>query len=176
MFNLNIHPIFIHFPVALLTMYALLELVRFRSVMAQPYWFYVKAMFAITGSLATIVALVTGDMAESIVTRTNPSLRPLIETHSDWAVITTTIFAVLAFVYLVEWIQRHSKFFFRNKFLIAAWRFCLWAKNSIMMSYVLVPLAVAGLISVTITGSLGGAIAYGPNIDPVVHFVYHLFF
>lgn len=37
-------------------------------------------------------------------------------------------------------------------------------------------LALIGLIAITMTGALGGAIVYGPNVDPVVKFVYSLFF
>lgn len=33
--------------------------------------------------------------------------------------------------------------------------------------------ALIGLWMVSITGALGGAIAYGPNIDPFVSIVYH---
>src|ERR1051326_6600291 len=119
--NLNVHPIFVHFPVALLTIYCLLEFVRLRKVTSQPYWFYIKAMFVIIGSLATAAALITGDMAEDIVAGSDRALRHFI--------IETRLVILLAFV---------------------------------------------GLAVVTITGSLGGAVAFGPNIDPVVHFIYQM--
>jgi hypothetical protein len=32
------------------------------------------------------------------------------------------------------------------------------------------------MILVTIVGALGGALVYGPEVDPVVSVVYHLFF
>lgn len=34
----------------------------------------------------------------------------------------------------------------------------------------------AGLLLITLTGALGGIIAYGPDIDPVASFVYRLLF
>ncbi|MEK7110290.1 MAG: hypothetical protein AAB759_00205 [Patescibacteria group bacterium] len=39
---MNIHPAFVHFPIALLTIYAVLELARFRFFTARPYWFHLK--------------------------------------------------------------------------------------------------------------------------------------
>lgn len=37
-------------------------------------------------------------------------------------------------------------------------------------------LALLGIIAVTITGALGGAISHGANTDPVVQMIYNLFF
>lgn len=36
--------------------------------------------------------------------------------------------------------------------------------------------AFLGFVSLVVTGSLGAAIVHGPEIDPIVSFVYHLFF
>ena len=41
--KMNIHPIFVHFPIALLTLYSLAELIRWRRITELAYWFYVKA-------------------------------------------------------------------------------------------------------------------------------------
>ena len=35
-------------------------------------------------------------------------------------------------------------------------------------------LALLGLIAITITGGLGGAIVYGKDVDPIVSFIYKL--
>ncbi len=37
-------------------------------------------------------------------------------------------------------------------------------------------LALIGIVGITITGTLGGAMVHGPEVDPFVSFVYHLFF
>ena len=37
-------------------------------------------------------------------------------------------------------------------------------------------IALVGIVVITITGALGGAIVYGPEVDPIVSVIYHLFF
>ena len=47
--------------------------------------------------------------------------------------------------------------------------------NAVLQSPFLILMALAGLAAITITGALGGAVVYGPNIDPVVSAVYRFF-
>jgi hypothetical protein len=49
--------------------------------------------------------------------------------------------------------------------------------QSIVLNVYIAPLlALLGIIAVTITGALGGAIAHGADTDPVVQMIYSLFF
>jgi len=57
---MNVHPIFVHFPIALLTIYALLELIQFKKVTSWNPWFYIKASFVVFGAIGTYAALFTG--------------------------------------------------------------------------------------------------------------------
>jgi len=43
-------------------------------------------------------------------------------------------------------------------------------------SFIVALAALARLIAISITGTLGGAIVYGPDVDLVVSLVYHLLF
>jgi len=43
--------------------------------------------------------------------------------------------------------------------------------QKIINSGLIIPLALFGLAAIAITGALGGAIVYGPNIDPFVAFI-----
>ncbi|MES2213932.1 MAG: DUF2231 domain-containing protein [Patescibacteria group bacterium] len=137
---MNIHPIIVHFPVALLSLYAVLELVRFRKVMEKPYWFYIKGALVIFGSLGSLAAYATGPEGK-------PAPR-ILEMHATFATATLFIFAVIAFSYLFQWCKpnKYSAFIHR--------------------SYIIIPLAVIGLICVTVTGALGGAMVYGTHFDP----------
>ncbi|KHO51327.1 MAG: hypothetical protein QT04_C0044G0036 [archaeon GW2011_AR11] len=63
---LNIHPIFVHFPIALLSLYAVMVLIRFRKVMGLPYWSYAKAILAIAGTLGAFAALQTGSLVGAL--------------------------------------------------------------------------------------------------------------
>ena len=61
---MNLHPIFVHFPIALFTLYALLECARFKKLQEQTYYFYLKAFLVITGGLASSAAYIT--MAQTL--------------------------------------------------------------------------------------------------------------
>jgi uncharacterized membrane protein len=137
---MDLHPLIVHFPVALLTIYAVLELIRFKKVLAKPYWFFVKAMFVIFGALGAAAAYLTGPDALA--------RSPLGQMHQNFATITLSIFAVIGFAYLLEWKKpnRYSGF--------------------VLRPYIIIPLALLGLVAVVITGGLGGALVYGTNFDP----------
>lgn len=171
---MNIHPIFVHFPIALMTIYAVAELLRFKKIKETAYWFYVKAVLVIIGTISAFVALNTGDSAEHLA---NKDLRPLIEIHSTFASASTWIFGFLAIVYLVSWISK-SEFDqkLRSSKFSKIWNIKVNIAQKILNGYLPVILALIGLATITITGALGGAIVYGPEIDPIVSFIYHLFF
>lgn len=137
--HMDIHPIIVHFPVALLTLYAVFELVRFRRVLEKPYWFYVKAVLAIFGSLASAAAYLTGPDAHGAA---------LVQMHGNFAFATLIVFGIIGFSYLFQWFRPNK------------------LSSLIQRSYILIPLALLGLACVTITGGLGGAIVYGTHFDP----------
>ena len=165
--NLNVHPIVVHFPIALLTIYALMELVRFKKIAGQPYWFYVKATFVILGSLASVVAYETGKWAARAI-RSDLSLRPILRLHETYASLTIVIFGVLAVAYFVAWMETTG--YFKN-WDFGLWKLAVWLKNLILQAPLAITLALLGLVVITITGALGGTLVYGPNIDPVVKLV-----
>ena len=168
---MNLHPILVHFPIALFTLYALLECARFKKLQEQAYYFYLKAFLVITGSLASSAAYITGDMQKDQLPA-DAAIRPIVEFHSTWALATITIFAVIALAYLIAWLNRQNVF---TSIQNQTFRRITSAAHAFTQGWIIVPLALAGLISVTITGALGGSIVYGPNIDPVASFIYRLF-
>lgn len=170
---MNFHVIFVHFPIALFTIYALLELVSIKKLNELSYWFYVKAVLVITGAASALITLQTGDAVEDQY----HNFRALVEIHSTWAGIATAIFAVMAVVYAVVWINRQWHLDQRVQgSLSKAWNLLTKLSVFILKRWVLVILALLGLIAITFTGALGGAIAKGPDIDPIVYFIYHLYF
>lgn len=171
---MNIHPVFVHFPIALMTFYAICELLRFKKLTNTTYWFYVKAVLVIAGTLSAFLALNTGELAEHLADR---GLRPLIETHSAFASASTWIFGIISLLYLISWISRselNQKIL--NSKIGSIWNKKVYWANKIINSWFIILLAFVGLCMITITGALGGAIVYGPNVDPIVSFIYHLFF
>jgi uncharacterized membrane protein len=173
---MNLHPIAVHFPIALLTVYSILEFVRLRKITSQPYWFYIKAIFVVFGSMGTLGALFTGDMAANLI-KNDAQLRVVKNVHENFADATTFVFGILAVCYFISFLERAGYFTsIKNSFVNAVWKFLLKIKHLAIETPIVVFLALVGLILVTITGSLGGYMVYGEKVDPVVKFVYHIFF
>lgn len=191
---MNIHPIFVHFPIALLTLYAVLEIAiplkikafrlfkwdtspRFEKMyqlLTNPVWTSIKAFLVLVGTVLTFATLQTGEWAEEIYRSTGVNgtsqIGRLIETHSTFADFTMIVFSVLAVGYLAQILWNTYTLTLQKYTFIPA------ISNIILHPKVAPLLAFVGIIALTITGALGGAIAHGPNTDPVVQMIYGWFF
>ena len=142
-----LHPIITHFPLALLTVYSVFELIRFKKVTEKPYWFFVKAIFVTLGTITAVLAWLTGPEVSG---------SRLGEMHELFATNSLLIFAIIALTYFSTW----------------CWP--ILVSKFIMRSYIIIPLALLGLICIVITGSLGGAMVYGTDFDPLMAPVFKL--
>lgn len=165
---MNIHPALVHFPIALLTLYSLFELIPSRRVRHNSTWQKIKAVFLLLGSASSLLTYQAGLIAKELFGETD-----LINMHQLWATITVWFFAFLSLVYLLalfkERIMTHSGIIgkFSGLARAATWLY----RSPLLMAF-----GLFGLAAITITGALGGAIVYGPNNDPAVQFIYSLFF
>lgn len=165
----NYHVLIVHFPIALLVLYSLLEIVRFRRLQDLPYYFHVKAFLLIVGTGSAVLAGLTGALIKSEF-RASREIRQVLEIHSSVAQITTVYFGIYALLYFIAWLGREnllSRMPSANKFLPHVEK-CLRSRWMIAVGLI-------GLLLITLTGALGGIIAYGPSVDPITQFVYSLF-
>lgn len=168
----QLHPVMVHFPIGLLTVYALLELIPFRTTWTDPRWIFAKRTLLFFGTAAVIVAATTGEArgGENIAPGTALAMHELMGT------ITKSIFLVIAGSQLVlvstRWIIRLVS---KREWMHVIWKILERISIIIALRPVIVLLAVAGLVSLTITGALGGGMVYGPEADPMVKAVYALF-
>jgi uncharacterized membrane protein len=176
---MNIHPLFVHFPLGLLIVYALLEVAslfpRFRRIESLST---VKAFLAIAGGVFAYITAFFGEMAEEALNPSGP-LAALIGTHSMFAYSTIAVFSLLAGAYLVRFISASrvgANPIFTLPVIKPAWRFLTALSQFILFPQIAAVLALGGLVLITITGGLGASIVYGPNFDPFVHFIYGTFF
>lgn len=161
----------VHFPIALLTFYAFLEIISVKRLRSLDAFWYVKAVLVVAGSLSAFATRQTGEMIEHEFS----FVKNVVEIHALWATITTAVFSVLAICYLVAWITRvFPERVERLAWFKPVWNVFLKIQAFVLNRYVSLLIALFGLVAVTITGALGGAIANGPEIDPVVKFVYNL--
>lgn len=168
---MNIHPLFVHFPIGILVLYAVLEILPLARWYPQAPWDAIKTVLSIAGAAGAVAASGTGEIAEKLLE--DKSLRGLIEVHSSFAAATTLIFGTLAFSYFVRWLSSHHKIFEGRLRPLA---FVGPIADIIATRAILVLLALGGLGAITITGGLGAAIVYGPDADPFVAIIYSLFF
>ena len=163
---MNIHPIVVHFPIAFLVVYALCELLRFKKITGQPYWFYVKAFLVIVGMAGAFVAYQAGEAIEHLF---EAEYGEVVRAHALFARISIMLFGILAVSYFIAWLNRLKTI---NS---SSWRMLTRIQTLVLETPVVIILAVLGLIAISITGALGAAIAHGPDMDPFVSFVYKIF-
>ncbi len=150
---MNIHPIFVHFPIALFTLYAFFEVIRLPVLIRQAWYFYIKAVLVITGSATSFMAVITGNMAKKFMAG-----HPALQLHERFGFATTIIFVVIAVAYIFAWKSKESGLEnFGSKLVNSKW---------------VIILAVLGFACLTITGGLGGAMVYGPDADPLFRPIY----
>ena len=162
----NIHPIIVHFPIALLTVYCALEIIRIPALVRRAGAFPAKVLLLTVGTIGAAFALLSGDAAQEGYEGT-AQLAQVIGWHSTFAYVTTGIFVIITFSYLIRWLQNAG---------IAGWipSAILRLEKDIFRSPVLVMLAIVGFGSLLITGALGGSLVYGKSADPLVGPLYQL--
>jgi uncharacterized membrane protein len=91
----TLHPFFVHFPLALLTLALLFELLAYftkKPALSQPGWW-----FQLTGTLGVIAAVLSGVVAESWAGKSLLAVAELFERHEQFGFVSAILFAVLLF-------------------------------------------------------------------------------
>ena len=103
----NIHPLIVHFPIALLVIAVLFDAVRL--VFKKASWLH-KTVLALytTGSIGLIAAFLTGRRAVETVSVTGDAI-PAVTSHEDWALYTLIYFLVFTAIRFVTWWKELEK-------------------------------------------------------------------
>lgn len=174
---MDLHPIFVHFPIALLVVYGIIELFIPAKFNNFREWVWVRFAMLLTGVGGAFLALQTGETAQRAYRGS-----ALVHMHSFWASASTFAFGIILAVYVVKlledaylsWIP-HKKVT-EHKKVAPVWNLLVKIQNLFFNTFVIKIIALFGLVAISITGALGGAIVYGPNVDPIVKWVYGIFF
>jgi uncharacterized membrane protein len=167
---MNIHPMFVHFPVALFLVYCLFEVLRIKILTRQSYYFYVKACLVIVGAISTIPTIIAGGLAKQVYTHPliGDDAHTIIGIHANFAVTTAAFFIIVAFFYVIGWLRRN------NKLSASFPQFLIKIEMLITESPWGILVALVGAALISTVGALGGLIAYGPENDAISKALYHL--
>lgn len=92
----NLHPLVIHFPIALIVVAVFADLSD--TLIGRPKWLASAATtLFLLGSVSAIVACLTGQQALDTVLMPGMA-HPIVQAHRTWAIATTVYFSVLALI------------------------------------------------------------------------------
>lgn len=165
---MDLHPLTVHFPIALLSLYSVMEILRLRLLLRQNFWFPTKLILLVIGTAGAFVSLGTGEEAAEAA-RGNLDPRVL-QAHAAFAAAATWVYAVLAGAYLLTWLDRSTP----KVRSLPAGAFLVRLAGWIALSPLSMVFAVAGLLLMTVVGALGASMVYGPEVDPAVGAIYRL--
>ena len=160
----NIHPLFVHFPIALLFIYSLIKILPFQKWLPNVSWKHIERTFLLVGVLGAFAASSTGEIAEHLV---NPN-RQLVEIHSFFVSRSTWLYVLLLLSYILYFLRP----LIITKLSISPLTKLLSFIQSILQNRIFSKiLAFLGLIAISVTGLLGGVIVYGVSADPIAGIV-----
>lgn len=170
---MNFHILLVHFPIALLTVYAALELLQLVWFRQWEGMSHAKRAMLWIGAAAIIPTLVAGWVIHEPYER---ALSELLGAHMLFASLTAIIFIYLALCYAVVAVRRNYKDTLQR---LCAGMPALCTVVHIIADaslgrFVVQCIAAAGFVCLLITGALGGALAHGRDVDPIVTIIYNL--
>lgn len=169
MMNYNIHPLFVHFPIAFLFIYSVLKLLPLARWFPKTAWRDIERSTLVIGLLGALIALATGDAAEEL---TNYN-RQIIEIHANFAGLATALYGMLILGELATFFNE------RAWTLSASWdllkRVSRVLERILGNRVVVIILSLLSLIAIMLTGLFGGVIVYGATADPIAPYLLKLF-
>ncbi len=171
----NYHLLIVHFPIVFATMYGLVEVISFfmdrkNKGISTPRTLFLAqtaGWIALFGTASILVARETGEIIRDSAAW-SPTQQNLIEMHSFFSGVLLVIFIIALLGYAIDFIFAHGRsinlsaragtiFTFAQKILSASWLRLL--------------LGLSSVIVVSAVGALGGAVAFGCDIDPLARFM-----
>ena len=157
---MNLHPIFVHFPIAMLSMYSLFEIIKLKRVLEKPYWSTVKFTLLTIGVLMSLITMTTGLIDKQLYVGT--STINLITVHQWFAITTAVFFALVWIIYLSNFTKINSLYKLNRVYHV------------ISEKGLGIIVGLIGLTLITVTGALGGSLVYGADADPFVKIIYKI--
>ncbi len=163
----NLHPLFVHFPIALLFLYSILKILPLNKWFPNVSWKHIERALLFFGVLGAFVALYTGGVAQDITQMHSD----IVNVHSNFAVLATCIYGLLLFGEIISFIKTKYASVIQSKKILL---FLAFTEKFLCDSIFSKLLALLGLVAISVTGMLGGVMVYGASADPIVPIVLKL--
>ena len=150
----TIHPMVVHFPIALLYLTLLIEIIGY-LVPRQDHFFDRAGFWTLTLSLFAIVGAAAAGMISEQFVKWTPTTAPILYAHQRDAIL-TGVFALGA------WVVRWFGMFPKSGRQGASWS--LWRTGRGRQTALDTILVIAAVIMVSITGALGGSMVYNHGV------------
>jgi uncharacterized membrane protein len=164
----NIHPIFVHFPIAFLFVYSIIKILPFRRWLPNVAWSDIEKVLLVFGLGGAYLSLSTGEQAEDF-TRANKSL---VEAHAFFANFSTRMYLLILIGEVANYINIKN-FSFINKINYLP-KLIAWVEKVLTNKNLVITLVILGFIALFLTGVLGGVLVYGTTADPLAPFILKL--
>ncbi len=155
----NIHPIFVHFPIAFLMLYSLIKILPLRRWVSSISLKAIERTLLIAGIIGGFFALQTGELAEHL---TSP-VESVVEMHSAFANASVWIYGAILLGELMVICGSYVNSKIQNKTILNIYGVLVTLLTN---KYLVIILAVVGVITISLTGLLGGVMVYGTTADP----------
>lgn len=156
----NIHPLFVHFPIAFLLLYSLIRILPFERLVPSLSWRHIQQVLLLAGVLGAFLSNTTGELAEHLV-------RPeeaLVEMHAFFALASTWIYGLLLGGEILFTLNPYLS----KKFPLGGLATLLIKIENLLTNRTLtLVLAIVGVVAISLTGLLGGVMVYGTSADPL---------
>lgn len=146
----NIHPIFVHFPIAFLFVYSIIKILPFRRWLPNVAWSDIEKVLLVFGLGGAYLSLSTGEQAEDF-TRANKSL---VEAHAFFANFSTRMYLLILIGEVANYINIKN-FSFINKINYLP-KLIAWVEKVLTNKNLVITLVILGFIALFLTGVLGG--------------------
>ena len=161
----NLHPIIVHFPIALLTLYSAIKVLPVRRLLPRIAWRDAERVLLLFGVLGAFAALATGNTAERFL---RPS-REILDAHSTFAHIATLLYVLLLVGELTA--MANARFALSWSAYPRVKKIFLMLETILCHTIFSGILATIAFLALAITGLLGGVMVYGTSADPLAGLV-----
>lgn len=163
----NLHPIFVHFPIAFLLLYSLLVILPLHRWFPRVSWKVLRTILLAAGLLGMIAANMTGETAEHLV----EVRHDIVEMHALFAAVAGWVYGIAFASELITYVRHRFANILRRVHMN---EFILFIEHVITHRVVVVTLALIGVLAMAVTGLLGGVLVYGITADPLAPLVLRL--